>query len=127
MPSLTKILNFKPAKKITDTSSIEIQVDPDEIIKPNIDLKRSRRSNEIISKPKYTFQLGVIEEETQISKSNSLANPFERKNFLMKKLRIFGETFIEQNPKDTNKETQTNDEPLGIVGNSKVIAIHNDI
>lgn len=45
----------------------------------------------------------------------------------MKKLRIFGETFIEQNPKDTNKETQTNDEPLGIVGNSKLIAIHNDI
>ena len=62
------------------------------------------------------------EEDGIIKKSGSLMSPMDRKNFLMKKLRIFGETFIEQNPRDKNKETQTmlSEEPLlGIVGNSK--------
>jgi hypothetical protein len=63
---------------------------------------------------------GEGESETKLIKSRSNANPADRKKFLMEKLRVFGETYIEHNPKDKNKETQTNSNIyLGIVGKSR--------
>lgn len=65
-------------------------------------------------------------EDSMVRENGVVSDPLNRKHFLMQKLRVFGETFIEPNPKDKNKETQTMGEPLNIMGKNNFSSASRD-
>lgn len=69
---------------------------------------------------KYSLYAGIQRSEDLTNSQIKSLNPNDnanRKNYLLQKLRVFGQTFVEQTPKQTkqtSKQTQTGNFPLNI-------------